>query len=106
MQTRWLYALLVLCIGCDSEAPPPAPAEARDAAAEPAAAPSEPAGDGDAEPAEGKTPDTGEDKGDPGTNDTFKIEIWLGVVDTESGPPTPKHLAKGVLGGGNIRIQG
>jgi len=47
---------------------------------------------------------TAEDNGEPGTNDTFKIEIWLGVVDTENGPPTPKHKAQGVLGGGNIMI--
>lgn len=47
---------------------------------------------------------TAEDNGEPGTNDTFQIEIWLGVVDTENGPPTPKHRAKGVLGGGNIKI--
>ncbi len=48
---------------------------------------------------------TAEDNGEPGTGtDTFKIEIWTGVVDTENGPPTPKHLAKGVLGGGNIQI--
>lgn len=44
------------------------------------------------------------DNGEPGDNDTFKIEIWMGVVDTENGPPTPKHTAKGVLGGGNIKI--
>lgn len=47
---------------------------------------------------------TGEDNGSPGSNDTFKIEIWLGVVDTENGPPTPKHKAQGVLGGGNIKV--
>jgi hypothetical protein len=47
---------------------------------------------------------TAEDNGEPGTNDTFQIEIWMGVVDTEDTPPTPKHKAKGVLGGGNIRI--
>ena len=47
---------------------------------------------------------TAEDNGEPGTNDRFKIEIWLGVVDTENGPPTPKHKAQGYLGGGNIKI--
>jgi|GEM_PF-5436761 len=47
---------------------------------------------------------TAEDNGDPGSNDTFKIEIWTGVVDTENGPPSPKHKAQGVLGGGNIKI--
>jgi PKD repeat protein len=48
---------------------------------------------------------TAEDNGEPGTQDTFKIEIWLGVVaDTENAPPTPKHKARGVLGGGNIKI--
>ena len=47
---------------------------------------------------------TAEDNGEPGDNDTFQIEIWMGVVDTENGPPTPKHKAKGVLGGGNIKI--
>jgi hypothetical protein len=47
---------------------------------------------------------TAEDNGEPGNSDTFKIEIWLGDVDTENGPPTPKHKAKGVLGGGNIKI--
>ena len=48
---------------------------------------------------------TATDNGEPGTNDTFRIEIWLGVVeDTENGPPTPKHTAQGVLGGGNIKI--
>ncbi|MFH1110028.1 MAG: post-COAP-1 domain-containing protein [Planctomycetota bacterium] len=49
---------------------------------------------------------TAEDNGEPGVgHDTFKIEVWTGVVDTENGPPTPKHTAKGVLGGGNIKIQ-
>ncbi len=34
---------------------------------------------------------TAEDNGSPGSDDTFKIEIWLGVVpDTEYGPPTRK----------------
>lgn len=47
---------------------------------------------------------TAEDNGEPERDDTFQIEIWLGVVDTENGSPTPKHRAKGVLGGGNIRI--
>lgn len=48
---------------------------------------------------------TAYDNGEPGAgNDEFKIEIWMGVVDTENGPPTPKHKAKGVLGGGNIQI--
>jgi len=48
---------------------------------------------------------TAEDVGEPGAGrDTFKIEIWTGVVDTENGPPTPKHTAKGVLGGGNVQI--
>ena len=47
---------------------------------------------------------TAEDNGEPGANDSFQIEIWLGVVDTENGPSTPKHKAKGVLGGGNIKI--
>jgi len=47
---------------------------------------------------------TAEDNGEPGTNDTFQIEIWLGVTDTENSPPTPKHKAKGNLGGGNIKI--
>ena len=47
---------------------------------------------------------TAEDNGEPGTNDTFQIEIWLGVVDTENGPPIRKHKAQGVLDGGNIRI--
>ncbi|MBW8039670.1 MAG: PKD domain-containing protein [Planctomycetes bacterium] len=48
---------------------------------------------------------TAEDNGQPGTNDTFQIEIWMGVVaDTENAPPTPKHKAKGILGGGNIKI--
>ena len=47
---------------------------------------------------------TAEDNGEPGRDDTFKIEIWMGVVDTENGPPTPKHVAKGILGGGNIKI--
>jgi hypothetical protein len=45
-----------------------------------------------------------EDNGEPGTSDTFQIDIWQGVVDTENGPPTPKHRARGVLGGGNIKI--
>ena len=47
---------------------------------------------------------TAEDNGEPGTNDFFKIEIWLGVQDPESRPPRPKHKAQGVLGGGNIQI--
>jgi len=47
---------------------------------------------------------TAEDNGEPGINDTFKIEIWVGVVDTENVNPTPKHKAQGVLGGGNIQI--
>jgi len=47
---------------------------------------------------------TAEDNGEPGTGDWFKIEIWTGVVDTENGPPTPKHKAQGYLGGGNIQI--
>jgi hypothetical protein len=47
---------------------------------------------------------TAEDNGELGTSDTFKIEIWLGVVDTENGPPEPKHTAQGVLGGGDIKI--
>ena len=48
---------------------------------------------------------TATDNGEPGANnDDFKIEIWTGDVDTENGPPTPKHTAKGVLGGGNIQI--
>ena len=48
---------------------------------------------------------TAQDNGEPGRNDTLQIEIWLGVVDTENGPPTPKHKAKGQLGGGNIKIR-
>jgi hypothetical protein len=45
------------------------------------------------------------DNGEPGADtDEFKIEIWMGVVDTENGPPIPKHKAQGVLGGGNIQI--
>ena len=49
---------------------------------------------------------TAEDKGEPGASlDTFCIEIWLGVVDdVENTPQTPKHKAKGLLGGGNIQI--
>jgi PKD repeat protein len=47
---------------------------------------------------------TAEDNGEPGTGDWFKIEIWLGVVDTENGPQAPKHKAQGFLGGGNIQI--
>lgn len=47
---------------------------------------------------------TAEDNGEPGTNDRFQIEIWMGVVDTENGTSLPKHKAKGVLGGGNIKI--
>jgi hypothetical protein len=47
---------------------------------------------------------TAEDNGELGINDTFQVEIWLGIVDTEDGPPTPKHKAQGVLGGGNIKI--
>lgn len=47
---------------------------------------------------------SGRDNGEPGYADEFKIEIWLGVTDTENGPPTPKHMAKGILGGGNIKI--
>lgn len=48
---------------------------------------------------------TAEDNGEPGSNDHFKIEIWLGAdVDTEDGGPTPKHKAQGTLGGGNIQV--
>ncbi len=47
---------------------------------------------------------TAEDNGEPGTNDTFKIEIWMGPVDTENSPPNPKHMTHGTLGGGNIQI--
>jgi PKD repeat protein len=47
---------------------------------------------------------TAEDNGELGTEDTFQIEIWMGVVDTENAPPVPKHKAKGTLGGGNILI--
>ncbi len=49
-------------------------------------------------------PDRPEDKGEPGTSDTFQIEIWQGVVDKENGPPVPKHRTQGVLGGGNIKF--
>jgi hypothetical protein len=48
---------------------------------------------------------TADDNGEPGTNDTFKIEIWQGGnVDTENTLETPKHKAQGNLGGGNIQI--
>ncbi len=47
---------------------------------------------------------TAADNDDLGTEDTFKIEIWLGVVDTENDTPTPKHKAQGALGGGNIQV--
>jgi len=48
---------------------------------------------------------TAEDNGEPGTGDWFKIEIWMGPdVDTENGPPVPKHKAQGYLGGGNVQI--
>jgi hypothetical protein len=36
--------------------------------------------------------------------DTFKIEIWMGVVDTENTTEELKHMTQGVLGGGNIQI--
>ena len=50
---------------------------------------------------------TGRDKGEPGAgNDEFKIEVWVGDLDTENGPPTPHHRFHGVLGGGNIKIHG
>ncbi|MCH8243195.1 MAG: hypothetical protein IH897_11385 [Planctomycetes bacterium] len=49
-------------------------------------------------------PMTGENNGSPASNHTFKIEIWLGVVDTENGLPTPKHIPQGGLGGGNIKV--
>ena len=31
-------------------------------------------------------------------------EVMPKVVDTENGPPMPKHMAQGNLGGGNIKI--
>jgi hypothetical protein len=48
---------------------------------------------------------TADDNAEPGAGiDTFKVEIWMGSVDTENGPPSPKHLTQGTLGGGNIQI--
>jgi len=43
------------------------------------------------------------DVGEPGIgNDEFKVEAWIGDLDTENNPPTPHHRFHGVLGGGNI----
>ncbi len=41
-----------------------------------------------------------------GRSDTFKIEIWPDLdVDTENGNPgRAKHMMRGMLGGGNIKI--
>ena len=49
---------------------------------------------------------TATDNGEPGSNDTFKIEIWPGLdVDTENGNHgRAKHMMQGTLGGGNIKI--
>ena len=49
---------------------------------------------------------TATDNGEPGSEDTFKIEIWPGHdLDTENGDPgRAKHRMQGLLGGGNIKI--
>ncbi len=47
---------------------------------------------------------TAADNGEPGSQDTFKIEIWPGLIDTENTTVSPKICLQGTLGGGNIRI--
>jgi hypothetical protein len=44
------------------------------------------------------------ENGEPGADDTFEIEIWGGLVDTENDPPTPLHRLAGTLSGGNIQV--
>ncbi len=47
---------------------------------------------------------TAEDNGERRIGDTVQIEVWNGVTDAVNGPPSPEHLARGVLGGGYIGI--
>ena len=46
---------------------------------------------------------TAEDNGEPGTNDTFQIEIWLGVTDAENALDCHPYPSSTVVGEVNPR---
>ena len=45
------------------------------------------------------------DRGAGQDSDAVTLQVWSGIVDTENKAPTPLHLLRGTLAGGNIVIQ-